>query len=247
MIQQKRRDSKYQSEFEDIANQELEKCQKDYDRMKKNIVSLLKGESNVENLNSFRLMNAAMFMQLFHSEKVKNNEIKDLMCQNNFTAFNSDFYKNADDRLFSKTESAGWRAFQLAFILLNLDGIFKEENDKQWIARNEWVDLVWFPTGGGKTEAYLGLIALTIINRRKLHKEEGGGVAAIMRYTLRLLTMQQFQRATLVIMALELLRRWDENQLGLEPDRKSTRLNSSHVRISYAVFCLKKKKKEKKK
>src|SRR5690554_7350999 len=185
--------------------------------MKKNIVSLLKGESNVENLNSFRLMNAAMFMQLFHSEKVKNNEIKDLMCQNNFTAFNSDFYKNADDRLFSKTESAGWRAFQLAFILLNLDGIFKEENDKQWIARNEWVDLVWFPTGGGKTEAYLGLIALTIINRRKLYKEKGGGVASIMRYTLRLLTMQQFQRATLVIMALELIRRWNQYGLGNEP------------------------------
>ncbi|MBE7640387.1 helicase [Salegentibacter sp. BLCTC] len=216
-IQQKRRNSKYQSEYEDIANQELNKCHKDYIRMKKNIESLLKGESNVENLNSFRLMNAAMFMQLFHSEKVKNGEIGSLMAENNFSGFNLDFYKKADDRLFSKTESAGWRAFQLAFILLNLDGIFKPENDDQWTARNEWVDLVWFPTGGGKTEAYLGLIALTIINRRKLHKEEGGGVAAIMRYTLRLLTMQQFQRATLVIMALELLRRWDENQLGLEP------------------------------
>jgi len=216
-IQQKRRDSKYQSEFEDIANQELDKCQEDYYRMKKNIESLLKGEINVENLNSFRLMNSAMFMQLFHSEKVKNGEIGSLMAENNFSGFNLNFYKEADDRLFSKTDSAGWRAFQLAFILLNLDGIFKVENDKQWIARNEWVDLVWFPTGGGKTEAYLGLIALTIINRRKLHKERGGGVAAIMRYTLRLLTMQQFQRATLVIMALELLRRWDENQLGLEP------------------------------
>lgn len=216
-IQQKRMDPKFQSEFENIANQELDKCQEDYNRMKKNIESLLKGENNVENLNSFRLMNSAMFMQLFHSEKVKNGEIGNLMAENSFCGFNLDFYKEADDKLFSNTDSAGWRAFQLAFILLNLDGIFKAENDNQWIARNEWVDLVWFPTGGGKTEAYLGLIALTIINRRKLYKEEGGGVAAIMRYTLRLLTMQQFQRATLVIMALELLRRWDENQLGLEP------------------------------
>lgn len=216
-IQQKRKNQKYQSEFEEIANQELGKCEVDYKRMKKNIESLLEGESNVENLNSFRLMNAAMFMQLFHSEKVKNSEIGSLMAENHFTGFNLAFYKEADDRLFSKTESAGWRAFQLAFILLNLDGIFKPENDEKWVARNEWVDLVWFPTGGGKTEAYLGLIALTIINRRKLYKERGGGVASIMRYTLRLLTMQQFQRATLVIMALELLRRWDENQLGLEP------------------------------
>jgi hypothetical protein len=216
-IQQKRKDPKYQSEFEEISNQELDKCEEDYNRMIKNIESLLEGESNVENLNSFRLMNAAMFMQLFHSEKVKNNEILGLMSENDFNGFNEDFYSKADDKLFSKTESAGWRAFQLAFILLNLDGIFKEQNDDQWVARNEWVDLVWFPTGGGKTEAYLGLIALTIINRRKLYKERGGGVASIMRYTLRLLTMQQFQRATLVIMALELLRRWNEKQLGLEP------------------------------
>ena len=216
-IQQKRKDPKYQNDFKEIANQELDKCEEDYKRMKKNIEDLLSGERNVENLNSFRLMNSAMFMQLFHSEKVKKDEIYHLMQENSFSEFNYDFYKQSDDKLFSKTESAGWRAFQLAFILLNLDGIFKPENDENWTARNKWVDLVWFPTGGGKTEAYLGLIALTIINRRKLHKERGGGVAAIMRYTLRLLTMQQFQRATLVIMALELLRRWDENQLGLEP------------------------------
>ncbi|MFW5872343.1 MAG: hypothetical protein ACOCUT_04480, partial [bacterium] len=216
-IKKKRDSSLYQSEFKDIANQELDKCQGDYERMKKNIETLLDGQNKTENLNSFRLMNAAMFMQLFHSEKAKNGKILDLMGKEDFKGFISNFYKNADDKLFSGTESAGWRAFQLAFILLNLDGIFKTENDDNWTARNEWVDLVWFPTGGGKTEAYLGLIALTIINRRKLFKEKGGGVAAIMRYTLRLLTMQQFQRATLVIMALELLRRWNENILGNEP------------------------------
>lgn len=207
----------YQGDFKEITLQELGKCKEDYDRMKSNITTLLSGETNVDNLNSFRLMNAAMFMQLFHSEKVKSKDITELMNEQNWNGFNSDFYKKADDRLFSKTESAGWRAFQLAFILLNLDGVFKAENDSGWTARNKWVDLVWFPTGGGKTEAYLGLIALTIINRRKLYKERGGGVATIMRYTLRLLTMQQFQRATLVIMALELLRRWNESILGKEP------------------------------
>src|SRR5690554_1432136 len=185
--------------------------------MKSNINSLLDGENNVENLNSFRLMNAAMFMQLYHSVKVKDGSILSLIKIDSFKEFNHDFYRNADDKLFSKTESAGWRAFQLAFILLNLDGIFKSSKNDKWVARNEWVDLVWFPTGGGKTEAYLGLIALTIINRRKLFKERGGGVASIMRYTLRLLTMQQFQRATLLIMALELIRRWELFDLGKEP------------------------------
>lgn len=216
-INNKKNDAKYQTDLNDIAHQELEKCEQDYQRMKENVETLLKGENNKDNLASFRLMNGAMFMQLWHSVKVKLNEVSSLFENENFNSFDYDFYKKADDKLFSPTESAGWRAFQLAFILLNLDGIFKPENNENWERRNKWVDLVWFPTGGGKTEAYLGLIALTIINRRKLHKEEGGGVASIMRYTLRLLTMQQFQRASLVIMALELMRRWEQFELGNEP------------------------------
>ena len=214
----KRSDEKYKSQFKDIAKQELDKCESDYLRMRNNISNFLSGESNEANLNSFRLMNAAMFMQLWHSVKVKQDEVIPIINGDDFSFFNFNFYKtNADDKLFTKTESASWRAFQLAFILLNLDGIFKLENDSEWERRNNWVDLVWFPTGGGKTEAYLGLIALTIINRRKLFEEKGGGTAAIMRYTLRLLTMQQFQRATLVIMALELIRRWGNYELGEEP------------------------------
>ncbi|MCX8532675.1 helicase-related protein [Chryseobacterium luquanense] len=217
-IELKRKDEKYQGDFSGIANQELEKCVEDYKRMKENINNFLSGNKNEEKLNSFRLMNAAMFMQLWHSVKAKDGKVISLMIKDDFTNFNPEFYINADDKLFSPyTEPAGWRAFQLAFILLNLDGIFKSEDDTNWNKRNNWVDLVWFPTGGGKTEAYLGLIALTIINRRKEFKEKGGGTAAIMRYTLRLLTMQQFQRASLVIMALELIRRWGTYELGDEP------------------------------
>jgi hypothetical protein len=217
-IELKRKDEKYQDSYSGIAKQELDKCEDDYLRMKKNIADFLTGRSNKENLDSFRLMNASMFMQLWHSVKVKLGEVNSFMNDDSFSHFDFSFYKIiADDKLFSKTESAGWRAFQLAFILLNLDGIFKANEDENWDKRNNWVDLVWFPTGGGKTEAYLGLIALTIINRRKEFKEKGGGTAAIMRYTLRLLTMQQFQRASLVIMALELIRRWGDYKLGDEP------------------------------
>ena len=206
------------SKFKDIASQELEKCRGDYERMKNNIRNILSGQGNQDNLECFRLMNSAMFMQLWHSINVKKDQVKHFMDDLNFSNFDSEFYKsNANDKLFSDTESASWRAFQLAFILLNLDGIFQVENDLVWDKRNNWVDLVWFPTGGGKTEAYLGLIALTILNRRKVHSDIGGGTAAIMRYTLRLLTMQQFQRATLVIMALELIRRWPHSNLGEEP------------------------------
>ena len=117
--------------------------------------------------------------------------------------------------LFSKTE------VRPPFILLNLDGIIKHPQDSGWKKRNDLVDLVWFPTGGGKTEAYLGIIALCVIYRRKMYGEQGYGVAAIMRYTLRLLTTQQFQRALRLILALEQMRRWgkkeDKFYLGQRP------------------------------
>jgi hypothetical protein len=213
----KRNNSKYQKEYFEIAKQELDKCEDDYKRMKKNINDFFINDINKDKLHSFRLMNASMFMQLWHSKNAKEDKVLQFMNDFNFTSFDNEFYKNLDDKLFSKNESASWRAFQLAFIILNLDGIFKLDDDPIWDKRNNWVDLVWFPTGGGKTEAYLGLISLTIINRRKQYKENGGGTAAIMRYTLRLLTMQQFQRATLMIMALELIRRWGYVQLGDEP------------------------------
>lgn len=96
-----------------------------------------------------------------------------------------------------------WRPFQLAFILLNLAGLVDKTDPDR-----EVVDLLFFPTGGGKTEAYLGLAAFTIAHRRITHGGmSGAGVAIIMRYTLRLLTLDQLGRAAGVICALELARR----------------------------------------
>lgn len=199
-----------------ITLQELNKCEADKERMLNNINLFLYGRGNERTMESFRLMNAAMYMQLWHSVKVKEDAVQEYLSKDDFISFDKNFYSTSSDQLIN-SQSVAWRPFQLAFILLNLDGIFKDHNDSNWEKRNEWVDLVWFPTGGGKTEAYLGIIALVIINRRRLHSNEGGGTAAIMRYTLRLLTLQQFQRATLLIMALELLRRWELFDLGDEP------------------------------
>lgn len=95
-----------------------------------------------------------------------------------------------------------WRPFQLAFILLNLPGLKDKLHDDR-----ELVDLLFFPTGGGKTEAYLGLAAWTIAHRRLTASGRlGAGVAVLMRYTLRLLTLDQLARAAGVVCALELMR-----------------------------------------
>ena len=94
-----------------------------------------------------------------------------------------------------------WRPFQMAFILLNLRGLTDPTSDDRELA-----DLLWFPTGGGKTEAYLGLIGYSILLRR-LRNGDDAGVSVLMRYTLRLLTIQQFDRAAGLICALESIRR----------------------------------------
>ena len=105
-----------------------------------------------------------------------------------------------------------WRPFQLAFLLTSLKSAVDEDNDFR-----DTVDLIWFPTGGGKTEAYLGLIAFVMLWRRLRFPESSGGTTALMRYTLRLLTAQQYLRATRIICALELIRRSSDGGLGIEP------------------------------
>ena len=105
-----------------------------------------------------------------------------------------------------------WRPFQLAFLLAVVESTLDEQD-----AGRDVLDLIWFPTGGGKTEAYLGLIAFLIVWRRLRHGEAGGGTAVLMRYTLRLLTRQQFERAARLVCALERLRRHGDAPLGEEP------------------------------
>ena len=105
-----------------------------------------------------------------------------------------------------------WRPFQLAYQLLVIESLANNESNDRDI-----VDLLWFPTGGGKTEAYLALAAFELIYRRLCYGEEGAGTAVIKRYTLRLLTTQQFQRAATLICALELIRKENEDLLGYSP------------------------------
>ncbi|TPG40561.1 helicase [Sphingomonas koreensis] len=109
-------------------------------------------------------------------------------------------------RFAAKGDRAGplrWRPFQLAYILMVLPGLVNPSDTDR-----DDVDLLWFPTGGGKTEAYLGLTAFQILHRRLTDagRRDEGGVDVLMRYTLRLLTVQQFQRAASLICACDAIR-----------------------------------------
>jgi Helicase conserved C-terminal domain len=106
-----------------------------------------------------------------------------------------------------------WRPFQIAFLLMSLKGLWDGKSPDRLIA-----DLIWFPTGGGKTEAYLGTTAFLLFTRR-LQNKEGDGTGVLMRYTLRLLTSQQFQRAAGLICAMEIIRVRLQEQLGKSPFR----------------------------
>lgn len=101
-----------------------------------------------------------------------------------------------------------WRAFQIAFLLMSLRGLWSGQDHDREIA-----DLIWFPTGGGKTEAYLGATAFHLLARR-LQDADDFGTGVIMRYTLRLLTSQQFQRAAGLICALERIRLREKHSSG---------------------------------
>lgn len=123
--------------------------------------------------------------------------------------------------------AASWRPFQLAFILMQLGALTDPAAPIRSSEHQSKVELLFFPTGGGKTEAYLGLAAYTFAIRRRQGVVESAdgpldgrdGIAVLMRYTLRLLTAQQFQRATALVCAAELARLDDEATWGTEPFR----------------------------
>jgi hypothetical protein len=128
--------------------------------------------------------------------------LEDNLSWNSFKLMNEAMLLQRIKTKKTKEQDVNWYPFQLAYILQIIPDIV---NDKS-VFRDS-VDLLWFPTGGGKTEAYLGIAAFVIFYRRLSGKADKDGVTIIMRYTLRLLTIQQFERATALICACEHLRK----------------------------------------
>ncbi len=172
--------------------------------------------TDAEARRCFGFMNHVMADQRVHSEIVR------LRSQDATLS-----YVDARARVDAQGAKAhSWRLFQLAFVLMQIPALCEPDHPRRAGAVAE-VELLFFPTGGGKTEAYLGLAAFAFAIRRRqgvLNTPDGpldggSGLTVLMRYTLRLLTAQQFQRATTMVCAAELLRRRDPASWGDEPFR----------------------------
>ncbi len=188
--------------FNVAATSALDRCERVLRRLREGISVL---NSNDNALEAFRFANRAMAAQRLHS-------VYSLRRRRG---------ENAGLATLDTRDNRSWRPFQLAFMLLSIPALAVPTHRDRTEPVDANADLLWFPTGGGKTEAYLGVAAFTMVIRR-LQGNLGGldgsrGLAVIMRYTLRLLTIQQFQRATTLICAMEVLRRTDNAKWGEVP------------------------------
>jgi hypothetical protein len=170
--------------YQTAAQDNLSQCEACLNRIKEGISVL---ETDPIARKAFIMANEAMYEQFLHYSVVSGE-------------------RGGLDEPLGYTRS--WRPFQLAFILMNIRSMVDETCEDRKV-----VDLIWFPTGGGKTEAYLGLSAFVLIWERLSHNESKG-VTVFMRYTLRLLTSQQFDRASSLICSLEAMRRRESELLG---------------------------------
>ncbi len=206
----------FQGEEKKIAQKLVGRQKENHKRLIRGI-EILESDKNGE-FHCFQLANTAMFIQMIISNDRRfGNKERHLTDEVEQAEYNSlKFFENYNDWTFinpDKREPPRYRPFQLAFLLLSIEGIVDENSDD----RNKLVDLIWFPTGGGKTEAYLAVAAFTILWRRLSNDAETSkGTSILMRYTLRLLTSQQFERASRLILALEFLRRNFKDKLHEE-------------------------------
>lgn len=192
--------------YDEQANQNLDRCKEIFERLREGIATL---RDDGKALEAFRFANKAMAAQRIRS----------------IYALSRRRGEEVSLDSLNKPKNRSWRPFQIAFLLLCIPSLSDPKHSDRTKPMEAFADLLWFPTGGGKTEAYLGVAAFTMAIRRLQgdlgNYDSSRGLAVIMRYTLRLLTLQQFQRATTLICAMEVLRREanakGDESLGVEP------------------------------
>jgi hypothetical protein len=188
--------------YDDVAAGAMDRCNEILDRLREGI-SVLRADKNA--FEAFQFANNAMASQRIRSiyslQRRRGNKI--------------------DYETLNVPKNRSWRPFQLAFMLLSIPALANPIHKDRTESVEAYADLLWFPTGGGKTEAYLGVAAFTMAIRRKQGNlgglDAGRGLSVIMRYTLRLLTLQQFQRASTLLCAMEIIRKKNPKEWGTEP------------------------------
>jgi hypothetical protein len=201
---QKAESEKLPVKLQGVARKHIIACGECNARIERGI-ELLRTDGSIR--KAFRLANLAMILQQIATKQLVRR----------FLEWNKTMgvvvpgggHQSPWEIFVKKQEKVGlgsWRAFQIAFLLMSLEGVTDGGSPDR-----EIVDLIWFPTGGGKTEAYLGVMAFYIFHERLLMNGGSGpmrdGTNVLMRYTLRMLTTQQFQRAAALMCAMEFLRR----------------------------------------
>lgn len=200
------------ADYQPVAAMHLEKAGECHRRISQGIVLL---RSNGRIRNAFRLANEAMLLQQAATKSLTHRK---LVWKSAVKSFGHALPFASPSAIVSERREGprvgSWRAFQIAFLLMSVSGVTDSFSEDR-----EVVDLIWFPTGGGKTEAYMGVLALSLFHERLLMHGQAAdelprdGTSVLMRYTLRMLTTQQFQRAAALICAMEVIRR-RENENG---------------------------------
>lgn len=188
--------------LDDPGNDVIARCEEILRRLREGMDTLF---ADSKALEAFRFANRSMALQRVRS----------------IYALKRRRGEDVDAAKLDVSKNKSWRPFQLAFLLLSIPSLSDPAHTDRTSPVEAYADLLWFPTGGGKTEAYLGVAAFAMAMRR-LKNDLGGldasrGLTVIMRYTLRLLTLQQFQRATTLLCAMEVIRCGDEKTWGKEP------------------------------
>jgi hypothetical protein len=220
-IQRKRDEfSEIPINFLAVAERHMEACQACYDRISRGI-TLLRNDPRIR--HAFRLANLSMLLQQIATKQLIRRPLR-YNSSRRFVVPHGDYlspwtiYENG---LEDNDKIGTWRAFQIAYLLMSLEGMHDCKSGDR-----EIVDLIWFPTGGGKTEAYLAVMSFHMFHERLLMNDENlerkrDGTNVLMRYTLRMLTTQQFQRAASLICAMESLRRNQQYpDIGIIPGRR---------------------------
>lgn len=188
--------SRLDARYAAAASKHLDDCERALNRMKRGLDFVRTGAPR----RAFELANRAILLQQLRTRRTARTTVLDGARFRVTDPLSVPDWRSAKDR-------GSWRPFQIAFLLCAVESVADPSHQER-----DTVELIWFPTGGGKTEAYLGLAAFAMFFRR-LQDPNDHGVEVLMRYTLRLLTQQQFQRASGLTCAMEHIRR-GETDLG---------------------------------